>query len=110
MGLVYGVSCAEVVDVDVVERRLTVEVNGEVKKINSYVSSTTDFGEFVFNQDDSVVFTLVDVDDAGNVSDPAVLSFVASDTLPPVAPGGFSVNLLREVEDQPGTTVDPVSE
>lgn len=107
MALVYGLLCGETSDTDVVERRLTVEANGEVVTINSYSPLTTDLGEFTFNQEDNVVLSLVDVDDAGNVSEPAVLSFVAKDTLPPQAPGGFSVALLREVEDSPATTVAP---
>lgn len=109
MALVYGLSCAAPVDADVVERRLSVSVNGEVKLTNSYESTTVDFGEFTFAQDDNVVVTLMDVDDVGNVSDPAVLEFVATDTLPPAVPGGFTVSLLREVADDPVDVVpDPV--
>lgn len=105
MKLVYGLTCSAPVDADVMERRLTVSVNGEVVSTNSYEASTVDFGEFKFVQDDNVVLTLVDVDDVGNVSDPAVVEFLATDTLPPALPGGFGVALLREEAD-----VEPVVE
>jgi hypothetical protein len=106
MALVYSLSCEAPVDGDVVERRLTVAVNGETVSTDPYAPDTVDFGEFTFAQDDNVVVSLVDVDDVGNVSDPAVLEFVATDTLPPVVPGGFSVALVREVPDE----VDPKPE
>jgi hypothetical protein len=96
MALVYSVTAAAPVDADVVERRLTVTVNGEEKSSQVYASETTAFGELSFAQSDNVVLTLVDVDDAGNVSTPAVLEFVAADTIPPVAPGGLGVALVRE--------------
>lgn len=96
MALVYGLTCGSPVDPDVVERKLTVSVNGEVVSTKSYGSDVVDFGEFSFAEKDTVVLTLVDIDDVGNVSKPALLEFVATDTLPPVEPGGFSVSLLRE--------------
>jgi hypothetical protein len=107
MALVYGLTCGTPVDPDVVERRLTVTVNGEVVSTNSYDASTVDFGELSFAQDDNVVLSLVDVDDVGNVSSPSVLEFLATDTLPPAVPGGFTVSLLREDVD-PTPVVEPV--
>lgn len=106
MALVYNFNCEAPVDSDVVERRLTVAVNGETVSTDPYAPDTVDFGEFEFAQGDNVVVSLVDVDDVGNTSDPAVLEFVATDTLPPVVPGGFSVALVREVPDD----VDPEPE
>lgn len=95
MSLVYEVSCAAPVDHDVVERRLTVRVNGEVVSTDVYASSATSLGERSFVEGDNVVLTLVDVDDAGNYSEPAMVEFVAADTLPPSTPG-LSVLLVRE--------------
>lgn len=95
MGLVYEVTCAAPVDADVVERRLTVSVNGEVVSTDVYDGSVVSFGERVFTQNDNIVLNLVDVDDAGNVSEPAVVEFVANDTIPPSVPG-LSVALVRE--------------
>lgn len=106
MSLVYEVSCAAPVDHDVVERRLTVKVNGEVVSTDVYGGSTTSLGEKTFVEGDSVVLTLIDVDDAGNYSEPAVVEFVAADTLPPSMPG-LSVLLVRE---NAPTTTDTVVE
>jgi hypothetical protein len=98
MALVYTVSAAPVVDADVVARRLLVTVNGE--KLSDepveFAGDATSFGEVTVPQDSNVVLTLVDVDDAGNVSEPAVLEFVATDTIPPAKPGEFGVTLVRE--------------
>lgn len=96
MALVYNVTAGPVVDKDVAERRLSVTVNGEVRSTSPYPADTTSFGELSFSDNDSVVLTLVDVDDAGNVSTPAVVEFVAADTVAPVTPGEFGVSFVRE--------------
>jgi hypothetical protein len=94
--LIYSVSAAPVVDADVVTRRLSVTVNGEAREPVDFTADATSFGELGFADNDSVVLTLVDIDDAGNSSEPAVFEFVAVDTIPPAAPGDFGVTLLRE--------------
>jgi len=104
--LVYSVSVGAVVDADVTKRNLSVQVNGNVEYERSYGFDVTDFGEHKFNQGDLVVLTLVDVDDAGNRSEPAVLEFVANDTIPPTTPSVFGVSLLREEEDAPAPVDD----
>lgn len=96
MALVYNVTAGPVVDSDVVERRLSVSVNGEVRSNAPYAPETTTFGELSFSDNDSVVLTLVDVDDAGNVSSPATLEFVALDTVAPSQPGELGVAFMRE--------------
>jgi hypothetical protein len=107
MALVYRLSCEAPVDSDVIRRRLLVNVNGNDVKKNTYSKNVEDFGEFTFNQGDDVVMILVDIDDAGNESEPAMVQFQALDTIPPRMPGGFSVSLLREVDD---TTPEPIVE
>lgn len=99
MALVYELLCNAPADSDVVERRLRVNVNGNDVSNKSYPSNTTNFGEFTFKQKDDVVFILVDVDDADNESEPAMVQFQALDTIPPRIPSGFKVSLLREVDD-----------
>jgi len=94
--LVYNVTAGSVVDNDVMERRLAVSVNGEVVNTSTHPSDTTSFGELSFSDNDNVVLTLVDVDDAGNVSSPATFEFVAADTIAPAKPGEFGVTLVRE--------------
>lgn len=94
--LVYKVTAGAVTDTDVVERRLSVSVNGSNVDTKVFSGDATSFGELSFNDNDNVVLTLVDVDDAGNVSSPAILEFVAIDTIPPAKPGEFGVTLTRE--------------
>jgi len=96
--LVYKVSVGAPVDADVVERQLVVAVNGAASpdEFKVFPAATTDLGEIRVKQGDSVLLTLVDVDDAGNRSEPAVLEFVATDTLPPAKPGEFGVTLAAE--------------
>ena len=96
MALVYTVSAGAVVDSDVRERRLTVTTNGNDGGTTVFPRETTSFGELRFADNDNVVLTLVDVDDSGNVSSPAVAEFVATDTIAPAAPGEFGVTLVRE--------------
>lgn len=108
MALIYNITCAAPLDADVTQRRLSVMVNSTEPKVTTFSSSTTDFGEFSFAESDNVLMSLVDIDDAGNVSEPAILEFVATDTIPPSIPGGFSVSLLREEADKPVDTIpDP---
>jgi len=96
MALVYNVTAGPVVDSDVAERRLSVTVNGEVRSTSPYPANTTSFGELSFSDNDKVVLTLVDVDDAGNVSSPATVEFTAVDSVPPAQPGEFGVAFVRE--------------
>jgi len=95
MSLVYELTCAPTTEVDVVERKLVVTVNGEVVSTDSYSKDTTSLGERTFAQGDNVVLSLVDIDDAGNVSEPAMVEFTALDTIAPSTPG-LSVTLVRE--------------
>lgn len=98
MALVYSVSAGPVVDHDVVARRLTVTVDGVADVLPDFPADTTLFGEVItVPQDASVVLTLVDIDDAGNASEPAFVEFVALDTIPPAQPGSFGVTLVREI-------------
>ena len=94
--LVYSISVGAAVDNDVSERRMTVEVNGQTVETQTYSFDVVNLGEKSFNEGDKVKLTLVDVDDVGNVSEPAVVEFVAADTIPPSLPSGFGVNLVRE--------------
>lgn len=94
--LTYTISAAPVVDSDVVSRVLTVSISGEEPSERTLPGSAVDFGQLTVAQDVTVTLTLVDVDDAGNKSEPAVVEFVAADTLPPGQPGGLGVTLVGE--------------
>jgi hypothetical protein len=94
--LTYTVTAGPVVDADVTKRTVTVVVNGEQQSSSDYPADTTKFADLVVSQGDNVVMTLVDIDDASNPSAPAVVEFVAADTIPPAQPGGFGVTLVGE--------------
>lgn len=94
--LTYAVSVGPVVDHDVVTRELRVVVNGLVVETTVFPASAVELGTVTVEQDATVELMLVDVDDAGNRSEPAVLEFVAVDTLPPSQPGAFGVTLVSE--------------
>lgn len=98
MALVYLVTAGAPVDHDVVNRVLTVTVGG-VSETTTVSGDTTNFGEITVPQDVEVTLTLVDVDDAGNKSEPAEVTFVSADTIPPAKPGEFGVTIVREVPD-----------
>lgn len=96
MALVYAVTAGPAVDSDVAIRRLIVTVNGEVLNTTEHPKDATSFGEVSVPQDASVVVSLVDIDDAGNESQPAFIEFTATDTIPPSQPGSLGVSLVRE--------------
>ena len=94
--LVYAISAGSAGANDVAERRLSVTVNGEVVENRVYGGDVVDLGELKVAQDADVSLALVDVDDAGNVSPPAIYVFKATDTIVPPVPGSFGVNIVRE--------------
>jgi len=95
--LVYEVSVGAPGVGDVVARRLTVVVDGVTQSVKEFPAETVSFGVVSVPQDAEVVLSLSDVDDAGNYSEPAVVEFVAVDTIPPPQPGAFGVTLVGEV-------------
>lgn len=94
--LSYTVTAALPVDADVISRALTVVVNGEDMGTSSVPGNMTELGVFSAPQGADVTLTLVDIDNAGNNSEPAVYSFVATDTIAPAQPGGLGVTLTGE--------------
>ena len=94
--MVYGVTAGSAGASDVVERRLTVTVNSEVVENRTYAGDIVDLGELKVAQDADVSLALVDVDDVGNVSSPAMYVFKATDSIAPPVPGSFGVNIIRE--------------
>lgn len=94
--MVYGITAGTAGANDVVERRLTITVNGEVVENRTYAGDVVDLGELKVVQDADVSLALVDVDDAGNISPPAIHVFKATDTIAPPVPGSFGVNIVRE--------------
>lgn len=97
--LTYTIVAAPVVAGDVVSREFSVTVDGEDRPLQTYNAGVTDLGSVTVPQDSNVVLSLVDVDDAGNRSEPAVVEFVAADTIAPGKPGAISVTLVGETTE-----------
>jgi len=98
MALVYKVSAGKSSAPDVSTRELSVVINGGEPSVVSFAGDATDLGEISAEQGAEVTMTLVDIDDATppNRSEPAVVAFVAADTIAPPKPGEFGVTLARE--------------
>jgi predicted anti-sigma-YlaC factor YlaD len=90
------ITAAAPADADVVQRELVSAVNGEVVSTTVWAGTAVDLGTLSAEQDAQVSLSLVDIDDAGNRSMPATVTFVAADTIPPSAPGGLGVMLVGE--------------
>lgn len=100
--LTYVVNVAAPTDKDVVQRELIVTADGNVVTNRVMAGSSIDLGAFTVPQNSNVTVTVTDTDDAGNRSTPAVVDFVAVDTLPPQMPGAISVNLVSETSVDDG--------
>jgi hypothetical protein len=84
---------------DVATRELTITVNGgDPPQVKLYPGATLVTDEMIFNQDDTLSITLVDVDGAGNRS-PASAAFVytVTDDVPPPQPGSVGVTDKRQI-------------
>lgn len=94
--LVYKVNVPAVTADDVVSYEITEIVDGGTPTIIP-VKVGDPAPEIKVADGSAVVLTVVEIDDAGNKSDPSpALAFTAHDTIPPPAPGAPTVELLRE--------------
>jgi hypothetical protein len=93
--LTYSIVAAPPSDADVVERILTVTIDGD-SSAKPYPGDTSKFDDLTVQQDANVILSLVDVDDAGNRSGATSVTFVAADTIPPSDPSGLGVTLVGE--------------
>ena len=98
MGLIYEVGLASSVSPDVVKRVLKVVVDGS-ETLHEVVPTSDKYLLDPVKEGANVTVALKDVDDAGNSSEWASVSFVAKDTLPPETPGAPKVTLVEEVAD-----------
>lgn len=98
MGLIYEVGLASSVSPDVVTRVLSVTVDG-AEVVTEVDAAATKHVLAPVKEGANVTVALKDVDDAGNSSEWASVSFVAKDTLPPETPGAPTVTLVEEVAD-----------
>lgn len=92
---------------DVVSRQVIVTVGtGEPQTLNLSGSDLVT-PELSGADNDTVIGTLVDTDDAGNASPAREFNFVLTDTIAPAQPGDVGINVLREepaVEAAPEVT------
>ena len=98
MGLIYEVGLASSVSPDVVKRVLSVTVDG-AEVVTEVDTTATKYVLAPVKEGANVTVALKDVDDAGNSSEWATVSFVAKDTLPPETPGAPTVVLVEEIAD-----------
>ncbi len=85
---------------DVAKRELTVTVNGgDPPAVTTMNGQPLLSDEMVFNVNDVLSVTLVDIDGAGNRSQPsAALAYTVTDTVPPPQPGVLSVGEVRQID------------
>jgi hypothetical protein len=105
MGLIYEVGLASSVSPDVVKRVLSVTVDG-TESVTEVDTTATKFLLNPVKEGANVTVALKDVDDAGNSSEWASVSFVAKDTLPPETPGAPTVLLVEEIADPAPVVVE----
>lgn len=103
--LTYTITAAASTAADAVSREVSLVIDGAEPVVTVFSPSSTDLGSVTVPQNAAVAITVVDVDDAGNRSEPAEIAFVAADTLPPPAPGAVTVTLVSE-ESVPDVTPD----
>lgn len=97
--LIFSLSLPEAADKDVREggrRKLVVKVGEADSQSFDMPGDTTVTSELSGKDNDAVVGTLVDVDDAGNESPAREFSLVLTDTIAPAQPGEVGITVIRE--------------
>lgn len=80
---------------DVVARELTVSVDG-VETVESLNGDSLESQAYSGLDNAAVTGRLVDIDDAGNRSEPSEFTFVLADTIAPPAPGQVGLKVTAE--------------
>lgn len=87
-------------DGDVVKRLLSVELpDGELLEAEVAGKDAVESAEFEVDQDVSVKISVVNVDDAGNKSEPREQTFLILDTIAPAQPGELGVRVVSETPE-----------
>lgn len=94
--LVFNLALPPVGAPDVVTRKVVVTVGSGDPQTFDLSASDLVTPELSGSDNDPVVGTLVDTDDAGNASPAREFSFVLTDTIAPAQPGEVGINVLRE--------------
>lgn len=85
---------------DVVRRILTVNIGEDNQTGIDTDKELTEFGPLTGDEGAAIKITLVDVDNAGNQSEPSVFEGVLADTFAPPAPGAIGVVAVGESFEQ----------
>lgn len=99
--LQFKIVLPELKDADVVLRRLAVKVGDGEFVVREFAPDTLEADGYEGPQDAAVEVSLVDVDDAGNVSQPSTLSATLVDTIPPSTPDAPQLVVTGETSDAP---------
>ena len=81
---------------DVVARQITLQVGTQEVVTVDLDGETLETGEFTGLDNDSVTGSLVDIDDAGNRSEPRDFDFILLDTIAPPRPGELGLRVTGE--------------
>lgn len=81
---------------DVAERNLTITIGSQEAQVVNPDLTAEETQEFSGEDNDPVHAELVDVDDAGNRSQPSIFDGVLTDTLAPPQPGEMGIRVTRE--------------
>lgn len=82
---------------DVVTRELKVQIAGAEPVVFSLPKEAVESEALIGADNDAVVGSLVDIDDAGNRSEASEFSFVLIDTIAPAKPGEVNLRVVEEV-------------
>lgn len=93
VNLIYNLTAAKPEDSDVVSRQLEVYINGVRTSTKLYDANTISFDPVVASHGDDIKVYLYDIDHVDNRSEPAIIQFVARDTIPPKTPKDFEYSL-----------------
>lgn len=82
--------------VDVVSREVQVQVGSALGQTLTFPGDTLETGTLEGNDNEIVTGSLVDIDDAGNRSEPRTFEFTLTDTIAPAQPGEVGIRVTAE--------------
>lgn len=98
MAITFKVVLPPVSAPDVVTRELTVKIGDADPIVSKFAGDVAVVADLQGEQDAEVEVSLVDIDDAGNRSEPSVAKTVLNDTFAPPKPGELGIELTGEID------------
>lgn len=98
MAITFKVVLPPVSAPDVVARELSVKIGDAEPIVTELAADAINVDELQGPQDAEVEVSLVDIDDAGNRSEPSVATAVLADTFAPPKPGELGIELTGEID------------